>query len=31
MEYTKVRNIKIPKLGFGGWLIGDNPDEKQKE
>ena len=31
MEYTKVRNIKIPKLGFGGWLIGDNLDEKQKE
>lgn len=31
MEYTKVRNIKIPKLGFGSWLIGDNPDEKQRE
>lgn len=31
MEYTKVRNIKIPKLGFGSWLIGDDPDEKQRE
>ena len=31
MEYLIFKNIKIPKLGFGSWLVGDDPLEKQKE
>ena len=30
MKYINLKNERIPKLGFGTWTVGDNPQDKEK-